>query len=106
MNDKIQDPPMPPPNAQNSSAEASPVARSRLAPEARSRLAPRRDPVTSGLQRMFDTIAAEPIPDDFMRLLDSIEASAALLPTGKHDDATNGTAGNRNGAGNTNGGAK
>jgi hypothetical protein len=29
---------------------------------------------------MFATIAAEPIPDDFLRLLDSIDASAARQP--------------------------
>ena len=32
------------------------------------------DSVTAGLQRMFASIADEPIPDDFLRLLDSIDA--------------------------------
>lgn len=38
---------------------------------------PRRssDPVTAGLQQMFAAIADEPIPEDFLRLLDEIEAS-------------------------------
>lgn len=35
------------------------------------------DPVTSGLQRMFAAIEDEPIPDDFLRLLDEIDARAA-----------------------------
>ncbi len=32
------------------------------------------DSVTSGLQRMFAAIADEPIPDEFFRLLDAIDA--------------------------------
>jgi hypothetical protein len=35
------------------------------------------DPVTSGLQQMFARIADEPIPEDFLRLLDDIEARSA-----------------------------
>ena len=34
------------------------------------------DPVTAGLRQMFAAIADEPIPDDFLRLLDDIEASS------------------------------
>ena len=40
------------------------------------------DPVTAGLQQMFAAVAAEPIPDDFMRLLDEIEAGLAKGPKG------------------------
>lgn len=36
----------------------------------------RPDPVTAGLKQMFAAIADEPIPDDFLRLLDEIEASS------------------------------
>lgn len=32
------------------------------------------DPVTQGLQRLFASIADEPIPEDFLRLLDEIDA--------------------------------
>ena len=32
------------------------------------------DPVTTGLQQLFAAIADEPIPDDFLKLLDEIEA--------------------------------
>ncbi len=38
---------------------------------------PLADPVTAGLQKMFAAIADEPIPDDFLRLLDEIDASKA-----------------------------
>ncbi len=34
------------------------------------------DPVTAGLQQLFASIENEPIPDDFLRLLDEIEASS------------------------------
>ena len=40
------------------------------------------DPVTAGLQQLFASIADEPIPEDFLRLLDEIEARAA------NDDGT------------------
>ena len=32
------------------------------------------DAVTTGLQQLFASIAEEPIPDDFLKLLDEIEA--------------------------------
>lgn len=32
------------------------------------------DAVTTGLQKLFAAIAEEPIPDDFLRLLDEIDA--------------------------------
>lgn len=32
------------------------------------------DPVTAALRQMHDSIAGEPIPDDFMELLDKIDA--------------------------------
>ncbi len=32
------------------------------------------DAVTTGLQQLFAAIADEPIPDDFLKLLDEIEA--------------------------------
>lgn len=44
--------------------------------------APIGDPVTAGLQQLFASIADEPIPEDFLRLLDEIEARAA------NDDGT------------------
>lgn len=40
---------------------------------------PSRDVVTAGLQQLFASIADEPIPDDFLRLLDDIDASALRL---------------------------
>lgn len=46
------------------------------------RAAPGGDQVTAGLQRLFDSIADEPIPDDFLRLLDDIDNSVARLPGG------------------------
>lgn len=42
--------------------------------------APSGDPVTAGLRQMFDVIAQEPIPDDFLRLLDEIDARASEIP--------------------------
>ncbi|KPF64163.1 hypothetical protein IP88_13940 [alpha proteobacterium AAP81b] len=35
------------------------------------------DPVTTGLQRLFASFEDEPIPEDFLRLLDEIEARGA-----------------------------
>ncbi len=35
------------------------------------------DPVTAGLRQLFARIAEEPIPDEFLRLLDEIEARGA-----------------------------
>jgi Anti-sigma factor NepR len=32
------------------------------------------DPITAALRQMHDRVANEPIPDDFMRLLDQIDA--------------------------------
>ena len=32
------------------------------------------DPITAALRQMHDDFANEPIPDDFMRLLDQIDA--------------------------------
>lgn len=32
------------------------------------------DPVTTGLQRLFAAIADEPIPDEFLKLLDEIDS--------------------------------
>lgn len=42
------------------------------------------DPVTAGLQQLFASIEDEPIPDDFLRLLDEIEARSTA---GKGDAA-------------------
>nr|WP_310522988.1 NepR family anti-sigma factor [Polymorphobacter sp.] len=52
------------------------------------------DPVTAGLQRLFASIADEPIPEDFLRLLDEIEARAANDDGkgGGHDDGHGGAA--------------
>ena len=38
------------------------------------------DPVTAGLQRLFAAVAEEPIPDEFLALLDEIEKRAADVP--------------------------
>lgn len=38
------------------------------------------DTVTRGLQKMFAAIADEPIPDDFLRLLDEIDARVKKVP--------------------------
>lgn len=35
------------------------------------------DPITAALRQMHDDFASEPIPDDFMRLLDQIDARFA-----------------------------
>lgn len=35
------------------------------------------DPVTAGLRQLFAKIEEEPIPDEFLRLLDEIEARSA-----------------------------
>ncbi len=43
--------------------------------------APAGDPVTAGLRHMFDLIAQEPIPEDFLRLLDEIDARASEMPS-------------------------
>lgn len=42
--------------------------------------APPPDIVTTGLRQLFASVAEEPIPDDFLRLLDEIDASAAGSP--------------------------
>lgn len=39
----------------------------------RDKLDPAFDPITAALRQMHDGIASEPIPDDFLRLLDEIE---------------------------------
>jgi hypothetical protein len=41
------------------------------------------DPITAALRQMHDDVAGEPIPDDFMRLLDQIDArvSATKKPS-------------------------
>jgi hypothetical protein len=51
---------------------------SALARQPRSNMRPPQDTVIAGLQKMFAAIADEPIPDDFLRLLDKIEANEAL----------------------------
>ena len=33
------------------------------------------DPVTAGLKQLFAALESEPIPEDFLRLLDEIEAA-------------------------------
>lgn len=35
------------------------------------------DPITAALRQMHDSVASEPIPDDFMRLMDEIDARAS-----------------------------
>jgi hypothetical protein len=45
------------------------------------------DVVTKGLQSMFQMIAEEPIPEEFLRLFDEIDARSADLPSGPGADA-------------------
>ena len=59
-----------------SSAGADARAGGGVRPATPGRAAMTGDPVTAGLQRLFSAIAEEPIPDDFLRLLDEIEARA------------------------------
>lgn len=39
------------------------------------------DPIATGLQQLFAPLAAEPIPDEFMALLDRIDANARVAGT-------------------------
>ena len=39
------------------------------------------DPVSAALQQMHDAVANEPLPDDFLRLLDEIDAKIAANKT-------------------------
>lgn len=39
-----------------------------------SKVDPAFDPISAALRQMHDEFASEPIPDDFMRLLDQIDA--------------------------------
>lgn len=41
------------------------------------------DPVSMGLKRLFAAFEEEPIPDDFLRLLDAIDEQRAANATGK-----------------------
>ncbi|MFN7177308.1 MAG: NepR family anti-sigma factor [Thermaurantiacus sp.] len=42
------------------------------------------DPVAAGLKRLWADVEAEPVPDDFLRLLDAIdEAAGKSAATGK-----------------------
>lgn len=50
------------------------------------------DPVTAGLQRLFAAVAEEPIPSEFLSLLDEIEKRAAELPAGGGSGAVRGGA--------------
>ena len=35
------------------------------------------DPVAAALRQLHDTVAAEPVPEDFLRILDQIDAKIA-----------------------------
>lgn len=35
------------------------------------------DPVSAALKQMHEAVASEPLPDDFMRILDEIDAKIA-----------------------------
>lgn len=35
------------------------------------------DPVAAALRQLHDTVAAEPMPEDFLRILDQIDAKIA-----------------------------
>jgi len=35
------------------------------------------DPVSAALKQMHEAVASEPVPDDFMRILDEIDAKIA-----------------------------
>lgn len=48
------------------------------------------DPVTAGLQRLFAAVAEEPIPDEFLTLLDEIDKRAAELPAERKGDMPRG----------------
>lgn len=39
------------------------------------------DPVSAALRQMHDAVASEPVPDDFMRILDEIDAKIAAAKT-------------------------
>ena len=39
------------------------------------------DPITAALRQLHDDVASEPIPDDFMRLLDQIDARISSTKT-------------------------
>lgn len=48
------------------------------------------DPVTAGLQRLFAAVAEEPIPDEFLTLLDEIDKRAGELPAARKEDMPRG----------------
>lgn len=39
------------------------------------------DPVSAALKQMHDAVASEPVPEDFMRILDEIDAKIAAAKT-------------------------
>lgn len=48
---------------------------------AQNRTDPSFDPITAALRQLHDDVASEPIPDDFMRLLDQIDARISSIKT-------------------------
>lgn len=68
-------------------ARKGPAARNTASPSRRTSGTARKieDTVTAGLQKMFAAIAEEPIPDDFLRLLDEIEAGAGMATDDGND---------------------
>jgi hypothetical protein len=41
------------------------------------------DPIVIGLKRLYDSVLIEPVPDDFMGLLERIDVSLAQLGDGE-----------------------
>lgn len=41
------------------------------------------DPIVMGLKRLYDSVLIEPVPDDFMGLLERIDASLAQSDDGE-----------------------
>lgn len=54
---------------------------------------PQPDPISAGLKKLFETVAEEPIPDDFLSLLDQIDAERSARQSGASPDAVKVSAG-------------
>lgn len=48
------------------------------------------DPIATGLQQLFAPLAAEPIPDEFMALLDQIDARSRVADAASLPKSTSG----------------
>lgn len=80
---------------------AQPVAQEAMAPAAGSRHGARGgrrggvDPISAGLRQLLDTVSQEPVPDEFLRLLDRLDENvqrAASGGTGSPRAASSGSA--------------